>query len=237
MQGAIEEWNISKFEAGILASLYQLGLLLGGYILGYISDKYGRKIAFKSTAIISAIASFVLLFSLHYYMVAICLTILGIGMAGELMLGGTAFYEFCPPSKRYFLTALSVYFCIGSTTTSLFAYIVAIINTSDIKNWRYIVAYGCIIEVVALILRMFMIETPAFLVSKQRFEEASDTLNLISLKNKGIKFNADSKSFQNNDLSINTMEEDSKIEKNFLAELFSKSLRKITLILCFVRLT
>ena len=42
LQGSKDEWSLSNFEIGIMGSINQSGLLVGGFLFGYISDKYGR---------------------------------------------------------------------------------------------------------------------------------------------------------------------------------------------------
>ena len=188
IQGCRKEWGLSTLAMGVIASFYPLGLLVGSILWGVISDKYGRMYAFKNTALVSTIASICLVFSVNYQMVAACLFVLGAGIIGELTVGSTVFFEFCPPSHRKYLSLLSVFTGMGGVSISITALIIAITNSSSINDWRYIVGYGTICEVVTFIFRYFMTETPVFYVSKGNYEKAQQVLNMISLKNSGKEF-------------------------------------------------
>ena len=149
--------------------------------------------AFKTTVLLATIASLGLVFSPNYQIVAACLCVLAIGESGELILGGTVFFEFCPPSQRSHMTMLSLFFGLGAISIAIVALFVALFNNTYIYDWRFIIGFGCISEVFSLVFRYFMIETPAYYVSKGHFEKAEKVLNIISLKNTGKEFSFDDK--------------------------------------------
>ena len=179
---------MSTLTIGTIAAFYPLGLLFGSIFWGIVSDKYGRMYAFKNTALIASISSIALIFSLNYQMVAGCLFALGFGIIGELTVGGTIFFEFCPPSRRKYLSIQSVFSGVGGLSLSIVALLIAIVNSSPINDWRYVVGYGCICEIITLIFRYFMTETPVFCVSKGKYEKAEQILNKISMMNSGKEF-------------------------------------------------
>lgn len=160
LQGCRKEWDLSTFEAGIIGSFFQSGLLVGGIINGILSDKYGRITIFKSSVLICAFSSLCLDLSPTYEIVALCLFTLGIGTSGELTLGGTVFLEFCPPSKRYLLTLMNMFFSAGSVSIALIAFGVTYTNTTPFNDWRIIVGFGVVYEFSISFFRFFMMETP-----------------------------------------------------------------------------
>ena len=179
--------------------------------------------AFKTTAVVITVTSFCLIFSVYYEMVAALLLILGIGMMGELSIAGTVFFEYCPPSKRRYLTYLSLFSGVGASLIAVVALVVVIFNTSSINDWRYIVGFSFLLEVVSLFFRFFMVETPAFCISKGNFDRAEKILSMISVKNTGSQF-----AFAEDDLRISQLYEGDKSsindEKN--SSLLSKQSRK-----------
>ncbi|OMJ94785.1 hypothetical protein SteCoe_1965 [Stentor coeruleus] len=192
LAGSRIEWELSGIESGILGSAYALGLLCGGFIFGIIGDKYGRMYSFKTTVLIALISSIVLTFSLNLYMSSGALFLIGLGMGGELCLAGTVFCEFCPRSKMHYLATLAIFWSVGSTFTAIVAYVIALENTTEISEWRIIVAVSCIYELISFVFRLFMLETPSFLLSIGRVEETESVLNTISLQNTGEPFYLDS---------------------------------------------
>ena len=186
--------------------------------------------AFKSTAVIITITSGCLIFSVYYEMVAALLLILGIGMMGELSVAGTVFFEYCPPSKRKYLTLLSLFSGVGVMSIAIVALLVVIFNTSSINDWRYIVGFGFLLEVVSLIFRFFMVETPAFCISKGNYERAEKILSMISLRNTGSEY-----AFGENDLRISELYEgnQSSINEGNSESLLSKhSRQQIARLIC-----
>lgn len=144
--------------------------------------------AFKNSITLCTLSSICLLFSPNYQVVALCLFLLGIGMAGEIAVGGTVFFEFCPPSKRFYLTLMSLFLCVGSTSIALIGFGITYLNTTSIKDWRIIIGFGVLFEIIALFFRFFMLETPVYSYSKGDFSKAERILNIISLKNNGKEF-------------------------------------------------
>ena len=186
--------------------------------------------AFKSTAVIITITSGCLIFSVYYEMVAALLLILGIGAMGELSIAGTILLEYCPPSKRKYLTLLSIFSGVGIMLIAIVALLVVIFNTSSINDWRYIVGFGFLLEVVSLIFRFFMVETPAFCISKGNYERAEKILSMISLRNTGSEY-----VFGENDLGISELHEgnQSSINEGNSESLLSKhSRQQIVRLIC-----
>ena len=50
-------WNLTETEAGLIATFTYLGFLIGAYLWGYLSDKYGRMFSFRKTLLLAAIAA------------------------------------------------------------------------------------------------------------------------------------------------------------------------------------
>lgn len=219
LKGCREEWGLSTFEIGIIGSFSPLGLLIGGLLWGYLSDRYGRMLAFKSSVLFCLFSSICLTFAPKYEIVALSLFTLGIGMAGELALGGNVFLEFCPPSKRYLLTLMNLFFSVGSTSIALIGFGVSYVNTTSINDWRFIIGFSATIEILATFFRFFMIETPVYCVSKGNLKKAERTLNIISLKNTGKEFlftdagMSKSGLYEMEDSSINCANTENLIEK------------------------
>ena len=241
MQGSKEEWNLSNFEIGIMGSVYEAGSLVGGLLWGYVSDTYGRSPAFKSTAILGTVSSICLVTSFNHETVTISLFILGISIGGELILASTVFCEFCPPSKRYYLTMMSLFFSLGSSLIAFIALIVSITNKTGIYNWRIIVGSGCIIEILILVFRFYLQETPAFYISKGNIAGAEKVLNTISIANTGKRFTfaeldtnlSDIYEFSNSTV-INTENTSPTSKKLLLQEICKRKLCKTTIVLSLV---
>jgi MFS family permease len=198
--------------------------------------------AFKNTALVASIGSVILTLSPNPFVVAGGLYVLGFGLAGEMAIGGIVFYEFCPPSKRYYITLLSLFLSIGSTSTTVIALLVSLLNSTPFYNWRIIVAVASVLEILTMIFRFFMHETPAFLISQNKQSAANRLLSTISMINTGKSLDepGDSASVNPNEFSkeIGNEDEDKDKDKdkeklivkkeNPIAKLFKAPLKKVT---------
>jgi MFS family permease len=238
VDGVIEEWDLSTLQAGVVGSFIQIGLLFGSVFWAWIGGKYGRMYAFKTCIIVVSAASILLTFSPNFYVVSTALTILGFGIAGELSLPSTVFYEFCPPSKRFYITLMTLFQGFGAILVSLIAYLVSLFNYTGIYNWRIIVAVGAVVGIISMIFRFFMHETPAFLITQNKQVAADDVLNIISLKNTGevLGKNENSSSLNPNEFTQEVEETPKEIENisENVARLFKPPLLKVTIVLSLV---
>ncbi|OMJ76984.1 hypothetical protein SteCoe_23532 [Stentor coeruleus] len=239
IEGIIDEWNISTLQAGTIGSFLQIGLFIGSFIWGYIAGKYGRMHAFKSTIIVVTIGSFLLTFSPNYYVISAALTIIGVGMAGEISLAGTVFYEFCPPSKRWYMTLMSLFLSFGSISAALVAFLVSLFNKTGFYNWRIIVGVGAVLEILSMIFRFFMHETPAFLITQNKQSAADNILNIVSLKNTGKTLDKIEYSSSLNPNEFTQEVEEEKTQEHekiidIMKKLFKPPLLKTTIFLGFV---
>ena len=134
LQGVKEEFNASVFELGIIISFYPLGLLTGAIIFGLISDRFGRMQSYKKTVIIASISGTLLLTSVNVYMVGVFLFLTGAGMGGDFFLSPIIFGEFSPPSKRYLISLLSLFWGLGATLAAFTAFMVSLFNTTQFSD-------------------------------------------------------------------------------------------------------
>ena len=212
-----------------------LGLVLGVSSFGIIADRYGRMYSFKSSVVISAFAAILLLFSVNFLMTGFSLIILGIGMGGELTVGGTVFCEFCPPSKLYYLTYMSFFWSLGGIIAALVAFITILLNVSFVPIWRIVVACGCIFELTCLAFRFYLKETPAYYISKKDYKSAEKVLDSISMENTSQHFLLEppKNSKQSLKSSITEEKKEASVFK-LISKLFNKTYIKVTVGLCLV---
>ena len=177
-----------------------------------------------------------LVFSAHPFMVAGSLLLIGFGCGGEVSLAGIVFIEFCPPSKRYLMTFMALFWGIGATSTAAIALAVSLTNNTDIYDWRYICGCGACIEICCFITRFFLIETPAYCASKGDNVRAEQILNIISLQNTGKEFILADLELSNQ-LSVELYKPDAKPRLGkLLKKLFGLSMLKTTLLLGIVNI-
>jgi putative MFS transporter len=95
-----EEWNLSNAQKGLLGTAIFLGMLVGAWGWGWISDRVGRKVGFISTVAIDSIFGLLSAFSPSFVWLLILRTITGIGVGGTLPVDYSIFAEYLPAQKR-----------------------------------------------------------------------------------------------------------------------------------------
>ena len=168
--------HFTAAQIGSISSAYLVGAVLGALVFGHLTDRYGRRTFF-----------FV---SLGTYLIGVALTALswnlasfalfrfltGAGIGGEYSAVNSAIDELIPARLRgridlmingsFWLGALA-----GAASTGL------ILNTRIFPidlGWRLGFGIGAIIGVVILYLRRFIPESPRWLITHGRREEAEE---------------------------------------------------------------
>jgi len=234
LEGSKEDFSLSGLEMGILGSCFPFGLMIGTMMWGIIGDRYGRMYAFKSTVCVSALFSLILTFSFSPIMTGLLLFLLGSGIGGELSLGNTVFYEFCPPSKMYYLTGMAVFWAAGGTASALIALVTVLTNNSGLSSWRIIVGTGFIIEVFCVIFRFFLEETPAFCESSGQVDRMKNVLNNISIQNTGKEYEFDVRLRSANRDSVVSLAGEKKLDSWTLVKKLFQQHCKLAAIFCVV---
>ena len=83
----IGELGISSGQAGLIGSLTNIGMLVGGALFGIIGDRYGRVRTFSYTIFIFALATGAMYFAHSLPMIYLMRFLAGIGAGGEYGVG------------------------------------------------------------------------------------------------------------------------------------------------------
>ncbi|KAF1850131.1 hexose transporter-like protein [Cucurbitaria berberidis CBS 394.84] len=160
---------------GIISSAYNLGAICALPLVPYINDKYGRRWAIFIGSLIMVVGSLVQALSVNAGMYVFARWILGFGIPFCIIAGSALMGELAYPKERPIMTSLfNALWFVGSLIAAGTSY-----GTQTIKSdwaWRI----PCLLQAGPSIVQMifiFMIpESPRFLISKDRREEAYHTL-------------------------------------------------------------
>ncbi|KAJ5805573.1 uncharacterized protein N7503_003175 [Penicillium pulvis] len=172
-----------------------LGLCIGASFWGVVSDIVGRRLAFNTTLFLAGVFGLAAGGGPNWIGTSALYACLGLGVGGNLPVDGALFLEFLPCVSGNMLTMLSVWWPIGQLISSLLAW--AFIPTYSCasaegctkeKNmgWRYLVLTLGAITMCMWIARFFffhLYESPKFLLSRGRQEEAVASVHGIAYEN------------------------------------------------------
>ncbi|WP_289139490.1 MFS transporter [uncultured Brevibacillus sp.] len=177
------QMQLSPLWVGLLGSSALIGLFFGSLILGWLSDRIGRQKIFLFNFLLITVASFLQFFVQNEVELFILRVLVGFGLGGDYAVGTTLLAEFTPKKYRGpFLGALNVVWTIGYVSATLIGYY---FHNASPETWRWMLASTSIFSFIVLLLRIGTPESPRWLISKGRVEEAR---NIVK---KFVGFNAE----------------------------------------------
>lgn len=203
-----QEMNVAPTAEGNIWACANAGLAVGALFWGILVDVIGRRWAFNLTCLITSVFGLLLAAPKNNYG-AICgiYFLASLGLGGNIPIDATIALEFVPQNRRNLVSFLSLWQPVGVVVASGVAYGTAAKWRCDVKlpacsavksgvacctvssnmGWRYeVIVLGCM-TLAVFFLRFFVFtfhESPKFLVSKGRDQEAIDVLHKIAQFNR-----------------------------------------------------
>lgn len=169
--------NFTESQIGLAAGIYIAGACLGAIFFSYLTDRYGRKKLFLITLAVYLTFSFLTAFSPNFWFFVVCRFMAGTGIGGEYSAIYSAVDELIPARFRgQVALAISGSYWIGAMMGSALS--IVILNENIVNQffgWRIAFALGGILGVCVLLIRRYVPESPRWLVTHGRNEEAEET--------------------------------------------------------------
>lgn len=176
-----EQWGISVAQIGFLNTLTFSAAALGRIGSGYIADRYGRRAMLNANLLLFTLGAIICALAPNYPVLSAGRFIVGIGLGGEISIAVTMLAELC--STRFRGTAVGMVSVgsggFGNMLAPAFGLAVfAMFPGPD--NWRWL--FGCLVMPAFFVIfyRRFIPETPRFLLSKGRVDEANRVLSILA---------------------------------------------------------
>ncbi len=169
------QFNLSGSEVLFVAlSVGLIGYAVGSYVIGTLSDSYGRYKMMLITMLLTAIGSFGDALSTNMVTLSFWRFITGMGVGADLNLVSTYIGEFAPASVRGRISVIT--FLVGIMGQAVTPFIALSIVPVFYTGWRWLFVIGGIIAVVALILRFELPESPRWLINNKKYEKAEGVI-------------------------------------------------------------
>lgn len=160
--------GLSTGQAGSLVTWTLIGAVVGGFVFGTLSDKFGRVRVLTWTIVLFAVFTGLCAFAQGYWDLLIYRTIAGIGLGGEFGIGMALAAEAWPAKHRAKATS---YVAIGWQLGVLAAALLTPVLIPVI-GWRGMFMVGIIPAFVAWIFRSKLHEPDIFVRSKETNEHS-----------------------------------------------------------------
>lgn len=173
--------HFSDAEVGAAGSAYLVGAVAGALFFGWLTDRLGRKKLFFTTIVVYLVATAMtgLAWSGPAFYVFRFLT--GCGIGGEYSAINSTIQELIPARYRGHMDLMiNGSFWIGAAAGALVA--VVLLNPAHIDpelGWRFAFLLGALIGAVVFFMRLWIPESPRWLVIHGREKEAEDVVSGI----------------------------------------------------------
>ncbi|XP_015973899.1 solute carrier family 22 member 5 isoform X2 [Rousettus aegyptiacus] len=177
----VTEWDLvcaNDWKAPLSISMFFIGVLLGSFISGQLSDRFGRKNVLFVTMGMQTGFSFLQVFSKNFEMFTVLFVLVGMGQISNYVAAFVLGTEVLGKSVRIIFSTLGVciFYAFGFMLLPLFAYF--------IRNWRMLLLALTMPGVLCVVLWWFIPESPRWLISQGRFEEAEAIIHRAAKMNK-----------------------------------------------------
>ncbi len=171
-----EEWNLSDYMQGILVSSTLVGATFGAILNGYLADLFGRKKILIFTAILFFIGSIFCAIASDINILIISRFIVGLAIGVVTFATPLYLSEISPEKIRGSLVSL---FQLAITMGILFSYLINAVFSNVQFGWRWMLLFGIFPAIILGAGMLFMSDTPRWLVSKGREDEAKKVFQKI----------------------------------------------------------
>ena len=171
-----ETWDLTDFTQGFLVSSVLIGAVIGAATNGVMADIFGRKKIIIATAIIFIIGSILSAVAPNVAILILSRVMVGLAVGMVNFVVPLYLSEVSPKNIRGMLVSLYQW---AITAGILFSYLINGTFAAAVYNWRWMLLAGVLPATVLLIGMSFLGDTPRWLLSKKRDEEAKAIFNKI----------------------------------------------------------
>jgi putative MFS transporter len=178
----VSQWSLTSGQAGFIGTAIFLGMLIGAWFWGTITDYVGRKIGFQITVLVDSVFGFLSALSPSYIWLVILRTLTGFGVGGTLPVDYAVFSEYLPRRNRgRYLVLLESFWALGTIVVAGLAWF--ILPRAPNVGWRVLLAVSALPGAVVYFIRRHIPESPRYLVIEGREEEARQVLQHVAREN------------------------------------------------------
>ena len=177
------EFNLSKIELGWAVASLSLAATAGMIFAGPLSDRFGRTIVLKASALLYAFSALLAAIAPSFIILVTARMLAGLGVGASLILAPMYIAEISPSDKRGKLVSFNQLNIVVGISVAFFTnYLFVHLSKSDaswveslkLKEyiWRWMLGIEFLPATVYFFLLLFIPQSPRWLVMKGRYDEA-----------------------------------------------------------------
>lgn len=172
------QWHLTAAETGLLGAGTLIGILFGGLIGGYLTDIIGREKMYVIDIVAIVVLSVVQFFVQDVTQLVVCRFLLGLAIGADYPIASTLVTEFSTRKHRGFMVGvLNCVWYVGAVAASLVGYV--LLQTFPETGWRWMLLSAAVPGILLLLGRLGTPESPMWLASKGRKDEARAVLHKV----------------------------------------------------------
>jgi putative MFS transporter len=166
------EWNLTPGQIGLIISAGYLGQFFGALLFGWLAERIGRLNVLLITVVVFTSMDLACLFAWNATSMMVFRFVQGIGTGGEVPVASAYMNEFVSAKRRgRFFLLYEVLFLFGLLSAGLIGYFLV-----PIYGWQVMFIVGLTPAILTIPMRWFMVESPRWLLSVGRIQQASDVV-------------------------------------------------------------
>ncbi|XP_075975242.1 organic cation transporter protein-like [Anticarsia gemmatalis] len=170
------EWNLicdKTSLASLAQSMFHVGILAGSLLLGYISDRYGRKIVVLISLFFEVVFVAISAAVPVFWMFIVFRFLIGVMVGGTMLCCYVLLIELCGKSFRPYIIGLQeIPFILGYVTLPIIAYFV--------RDWRPLQLATSLPWIIVAVYYWLIPESPRWLITVGKRKEAIELLTYIA---------------------------------------------------------
>uniref|UniRef100_H3AUH5 Solute carrier family 22 member 21 n=1 Tax=Latimeria chalumnae TaxID=7897 RepID=H3AUH5_LATCH len=179
----VSEWDLvcdDDWKGPLATSLLYVSFLVGAFVTGQLSDRFGRKIVFFGTLAVQVVFSLTVLLSPNWEVFCALYFCVGLGQISNYTVASVLGMEILGKSIRVIFCTLGafVFYSFGYMLLALFAYF--------IRGWRMLLLTISLPGLLLIPLWWFIPESPRWLLSQGKIERAEALIQMAARKNKVV---------------------------------------------------
>jgi MFS transporter, putative metabolite:H+ symporter len=170
----VKDWQLTYGQSALILFSSGVAAVPGAIFFGWLGDRIGRRKVFLVTVLMFSFATGAMALTPDrgWIYLAVMRFIVGVGAVGVATVDMPLLQEFVPAAKRGWISGLSIALVPGGgLLAATFATFLG-----GIVGWRGLFALGLLPALLAFLIRLWVPESPRWLIGRGRIEEARASL-------------------------------------------------------------
>ena len=170
----VQDWRLTYGQSALILFSSGVAAVPGAIFFGWLGDRIGRRKVFMITVLTFSLATGAMALTPDHGWVylAVMRFIVGVGVVGVAAVDMPLLQEFVPAAKRGWISGLSIALVPGGgLLAAAFA-----TYLGGVVGWRGLFALGLLPALMAFLIRVWVPESPRWLMGRGRIEEARRSL-------------------------------------------------------------